>query len=268
LAFDRIRSGTGDMKDWRARLRGLFAGPSGRAVAAARSSVPADTLVIAIGDLHGRIDLLERLWTQLQPIARKSDCRHRVLVFLGDYVDRGPQSAALVDRLLEGFDGFDTVFLRGNHEETMLRFLSDPSVGPLWQDFGGIDTLRSYGIEHAPGSSWADTRAAFALALPEHHHAFFKNLKLHHAVGDYVFVHAGLRPHTRLEDQSEHDLLWIREDFLESQASFGRIVVHGHTPTQAPEVRNNRIGIDTGAFYTGKLTALVLEGRQRRLVST
>ena len=256
------------MKDWRARLRGLFAGPSGPAVAAARSSVPADTLVIAIGDLHGRIDLLERLWTQLQPIARKSDCRHRVLVFLGDYVDRGPQSALLVDRLLEGFDGFDTVFLRGNHEETMLRFLSDPSVGPLWQDFGGIDTLRSYGIEHAPGSSWADTRAAFALALSEHHHAFFKNLKLHHAVGDYVFVHAGLRPHTRLEDQSEHDLLWIREDFLESQASFGRIVVHGHTPTPAPEVRDNRIGIDTGAFYTGKLTALVLEGRQRRLVST
>ena len=134
--------------------------------------------------------------------------------------------------------------------------------------FGGLDTLRSYGVDPSPSASWAETRNAFAEALPQAHLHFFKNLRLHHAVGNYLFVHAGLRPHVRLEDQSTQDLLWIREDFLDSDAVFGRVIVHGHTPGRTPVVRQNRIGIDTGAYATGCLTALLLEGRQRQFLST
>lgn len=233
-----------------------------------RASVPPDMFVAAIGDIHGRADLLEALWPRIQALAQKSDCRHRVLVFLGDYVDRGPDSARVVSRIVAGFDGFETICLKGNHEEVLLQFLSDPSVGPTWESFGGTPTLQSYGVAHAPDSNWLQTRASFAMALPETHLAFFKNLRLHHVIGDYLFVHAGVRPHVPLENQTERDLLWIREQFLESDASFGHIVVHGHTPTHAPVERANRIGIDTGAVFTGNLTALILEGRTRRFLAT
>lgn len=236
--------------------------------APARASVPDDIFVAAIGDVHGHFDLVEALWLLISERARQSSCRHKTLIFVGDYVDRGPQSAALVDRLLQGFEGFETVFLMGNHDETLVQFLSDPSVGEAWRNFGGLETLRSYGVSHDPGRGWADTRNAFAMAMPQAHIRFFKNLKLHHTIGDYLFVHAGLRPHVRLEDQSTLDLLWIRDEFLESSANFGRIVVHGHTPEREPVVRHNRIGIDTGAYMSGKLTALVLEGRERQFLST
>ncbi len=233
-----------------------------------RAAVPDDTLVVAVGDLHGQLELLERLWLRIADVARQSSCRHKVLIFVGDYVDRGPHSAELIDRLLEGFAGFESVFLKGNHDETVLQFLSDPSVGEVWKNFGGLETLRSYGVTHDRSRGWADTRNALALAMPQAHINFFKNLKLHHQVGDYLFVHAGLRPHVRLEDQTAQDLLWIREEFLDSSANFGRVVVHGHTPAREPEVRHNRIGIDTGAYMSGKLTALVLEGRERQFLST
>lgn len=249
-------------------FRKLFARSPTDADASPRASLPEGDLVIAIGDLHGRLDLLEDLWPRLEAASRKSAARRRVLVFLGDYVDRGPASAQLVERLLQGFDGFETVFLMGNHDQTLLQFLSDPSAGPVWMTFGGLDTLRSYGVDPSPSAAWAETRNAFAEALPQAHLHFFKNLRLHHAVGDYLFVHAGLRPHVRLEDQSTQDLLWIREDFLDSDAVFGRVIVHGHTPGRTPVVRQNRIGIDTGAYATGCLTALLLEGRQRQFLST
>lgn len=249
-------------------FRKLLARTKAPAAPSPRAILPEGQLVIAVGDLHGRLDLLESLWPQLEAEARKTAARQRVLVFLGDYVDRGPASAQLVDRLLQGFDGFETVFLMGNHDQTLLQFLSDPTVGPVWMTFGGLDTLRSYGVDPSPSAAWADTRNAFAAALPEAHLHFFKNLRLHHAAGDYLFVHAGLRPHVRLEDQSTQDLLWIREDFLDSDAVFGRVVVHGHTPARTPVVRQNRIGIDTGAYATGCLTAVVLEARAQRFLST
>lgn len=250
------------------KLSDLFRRRKPEAGVGLRASVPADTLVVAVGDLHGQLELLETLWLRIADLARQSTCRHRTLVFVGDYVDRGPHSAELVDRLLDGFDGFETVFLKGNHDETLLQFLLDPSVGEVWRNFGGLETLRSYGVSHDPARSWADTRNALALAMPQAHINFFKNLKLHHLAGDYLFVHAGLRPHVRLEDQSAQDLLWIREEFLDSSSDFGRVVVHGHTPAREPEVRHNRIGIDTGAYMSGKLTALVLEGRERQFLST
>ncbi|MCE9522371.1 MAG: serine/threonine protein phosphatase [Alphaproteobacteria bacterium] len=233
-----------------------------------RSSVPAGQFVVAIGDVHGRLDLLEMLWHQIDAASRLSSARHRTLIFLGDYIDRGLYSAELVDRLLEGFPGFETIYLKGNHDETLLRFLTDPTIGDVWRNFGGLETLRSYGVSHAPGKSWSQIRSEFADAIPKSHVDFFKNLKLHVTVGDYLFVHAGLKPRVPLEEQRETDMLWIREEFLDSTVNFGRIVVHGHTPTETPDVRPNRIGIDTGAYMTGTLTALVLEERSRSFLST
>lgn len=249
-------------------LRQLFGWRKAEPGIEVRSSVPPDNLVVVIGDLHGRLDLLEQLWPKIETVARNSACRSRTLVFVGDYVDRGSFCAELVERLLQDFPGFETVFLKGNHDETLLQFLVDPSVGDAWRNFGGLETLRSYGVTHPPGRDWQDTRNEFAQKLPGPHLQFFKNLKLHVTIGDYLFVHAGLKPYVPLEDQLEQDLLWIREEFLESRANFGRIVVHGHTPPREPVVRHNRIGIDTGAYMSGKLTALVLEGRTRQFLST
>lgn len=246
----------------------LFGGRKRSEPVPERAAVPADHFVVAIGDVHGRLDLVERLWPQIDAASRFSPARRRILVFVGDYVDRGPQSRELVDRLLEGFPGFECVFLKGNHDLTLLEFLADPTIGEAWRNFGGLETLRSYGVSHAHGKNWSQTRSEFAAALPRTHAEFFKNLKLHVAIGDYLFVHAGIRPRVSLEDQSERDLLWIREEFLDSTANFGRVVVHGHTPGDAPVIRPNRICIDTGAYMTDNLTAIVLEERTRRFLST
>ncbi|NOT42763.1 MAG: serine/threonine protein phosphatase [Alphaproteobacteria bacterium] len=249
-------------------LRSIFGWTKPEAPSASRAAVPPDHLVVAVGDLHGRLDLLELLWGKIDAASRLSAARQRTLIFIGDYVDRGLQSAQLVERLLDGFPGFETVYLKGNHDETLLQFLSDPAIGEAWRNFGGLETLSSYGVAHAAGKSWAQTRGEFASLLPKTHEAFFKNLRLYHVVGDYIFVHAGLKPRVPLDEQRESDLLWIREEFLDSAVNFGRVVVHGHTPADAPEVRNNRIGIDTGAYMTGNLTAVVLEGRTRQFLST
>ena len=235
---------------------------------AGRAAVPPDHFVVAIGDVHGRLDLVESLWARIDALSRLSAARRRILIFIGDYVDRGGQSRELIDRLLQGFAGFETVFLKGNHDDTLLQFLVDPMVGDAWRNFGGFDTLKSYGVTHTPDKPWAQTRGEFAAALPREHLEFFKNLKLHFTVGDYLFVHAGLRPRVPFEEQTETDMLWIREEFLDSPVNFGRIVVHGHTPSNIPIVRPNRIGIDTGAYMTDNLTALVLEGKTLRFLST
>jgi serine/threonine protein phosphatase 1 len=236
--------------------------------AAPNGRVPEGRLVVAVGDVHGRLDLFERLWSQIESAARLSAARQRTLVFLGDYVDRGLQSRQLIDRLLAGFPGFETIFLKGNHDETLLQFLDDPKLGEVWRNFGGIETLRSYGVQHKPGSDWAQTRADFAASIPAEHLDFFRSLQMYHACGDFLFVHAGVRPGLALEHQSEHDMLWIRDEFLTSTMSFGRIVVHGHTPERQPVLRANRIGIDTGAYMTGVLTALLLEGSTQKFLST
>lgn len=233
-----------------------------------RSAVPSGHFVVAVGDVHGRLDLVEKLWPQIDAASRLSSARRRMLIFIGNYVDRGAQARELIDRLLKGFTGFETVFLKGNHDDTLLQFLVDPTIGDAWRTFGGLETLRSYGIEHAAGKNWSQTRSEFAAALPREHLEFFKNLKLHLTVGDYLFVHAGLKPRVPLDEQSQKDLLWIREEFLDSPVNFGRMVVHGHTPADVPQVRPNRIGIDTGAHVTNNLTAVVLEERTRRFLST
>ena len=230
-------------------------------------ATPPGTRLYAVGDVHGRDDLLRKLRLLIQEDAYRRQAPRNVVIYLGDYVDRGEGSREVIELLLsEPLPGFESVHLKGNHEEIMLRFLADVSVAPSWLSFGGMDTLASYGIRPpsphaAPGELLAAQRALNE-RLPRAHRAFLGGLASWHAEGDYLFVHAGLRPSVPLEQQRDEDLLWIRDDFLESEESFGRIVVHGHTIAELPVVRRNRIGIDTGAYVSGCLTALVAEGTE------
>jgi serine/threonine protein phosphatase 1 len=219
-------------------------------------------LVYAVGDVHGRLDLLDPLIQTIAKDAAASQPTERpMLVFLGDYVDRGPDSAAVIDRLiaLQAKDAFETRALKGNHEEALLEFLAQPNFGPTWLDHGGGPTLACYGVAppavRTDPAGWAATRDAFAEALPERHLQFCQSLELMVTVGDYAFVHAGVRPGVALDRQAEKDLLWIRREFLEARSGFGKVIVHGHTPTQEPQLTENRIGLDTGAYATGVLTA-------------
>ncbi len=230
------------------------------------AAVPPDTRVYAVGDVHGCATLLARLHELIRADAAAAPERRRVVVYLGDYVDRGPDSAGVVDMLIAGpGEGFEAVHLKGNHEDFLLRFLADPSIGGLWLMNGGGATLASYGVD---GDGGADLRRAFLHALPKTHRAFYEGLRLWHREGTYLFVHAGIRPGRPVESQLAEDLLWIREPFLLSRADHGCVVVHGHTPVGAPEILDNRINVDTGAVWSGRLTALVLYGAERSFLQT
>ena len=237
------------------------------------ATVPRGELVYAIGDIHGRSDLLAELLSQIEQDAAASGATTKTLVFLGDYVDRGPDSRGVIDLLATGLpSGFKAHFLKGNHEEFLLDFLADPSSLDGWLRNGGEETLRSYSVDvdglearRAPPLAW---QAALLDVLPKAHWRFLESLELKRVIGDYVFVHAGLRPGVPLEDQKPDDLLWIRQLFLDCQEPFEKVVVHGHTPDRAPVVRSNRIGIDTGAVFSGCLTALRLENETRAFLST
>lgn len=233
---------------------------------------PEGTRLYAIGDIHGRADLLLRLHELVRDDAAGCSGR-RVLIYLGDYVDRGLQSRAVIDLLLDGTpDGFETHHLMGNHEELMSAFLEDVSAWEIWMFNGGDATLLSYGVD-APagpldGTGTEAMQQGFRKALPEAHRAFLRGLALCHIEGDYLFTHAGLRPGVAPDEQAPHDLRWIREPFLSSTADHGYCVVHGHTIVPEPEFHPNRIAIDTGAYYTNRLTCLVLEGEDRRVLQT
>lgn len=226
--------------------------------------VPDGTRVYAIGDIHGRRDLLDRL---LETIAK--DCtdapERRVLVTLGDYIDRGPDSRGVVERLANlhtehPFDDFALCFLKGNHEQLMEQFIDGENDGRLWMNCGGGETLNSYGAKY--------TAQSIAKRLPKQHRQFFSNMVLMSREGDYAFAHAGVRPGVGLAKQTPEDMLWIRARFLNATTDFGAVIVHGHTPVDVPDVLDNRIGIDTRAWASGTLTALVLEGTEQRFLST
>jgi diadenosine tetraphosphatase ApaH/serine/threonine PP2A family protein phosphatase len=235
--------------------------------------LPEGELLYAVGDVHGRADLLSNLLAQIEADAEGRAAGAKTLVFLGDYVDRGPDSRGVIELLRTGLpDGFNAHFLKGNHEALLLDFLADPDALDHWRMNGGEATLASYGVEvdlfngtGAPPEMWRD---AFAAALPEAHLDFLENLKLQTGDGDYLFVHAGIRPGVPIEAQAEDDLIWIRDEFLNSDEAFGKVVVHGHSPAFAPVVRPNRIGIDTGAVFSGRLTALRLEDGEQGFLQT
>lgn len=235
-------------------------------------SVPDGVRVYAIGDIHGRSDLLERLHELIEAHFTANPLPTIHLIYLGDYIDRGPDAVGVMELLLREPSGFVTVtLLRGNHEEMLLRFLDDPGVGPMWCQLGGLETLLSYGVDVAgtlasEGYPGVANRAREKLPLP--HYELLTQLQSCFTVGDYFFCHAGVRPGVPLEQQQPQDLAWIREPFLEAKENFGKIVVHGHSPTEQPEFRANRINIDTGAYATGRLTCLVLEGTSRHILST
>jgi serine/threonine protein phosphatase 1 len=237
-------------------------------------TVPSGSRLYAVGDIHGRLDLLTRLHALIAADAETSTAQRRVLVYVGDYVDRGPDSAGVIDLLLDRpLPGFEIVHLLGNHEETMLRFPVDITVGPTWLYYGGVETLLSYGVD-VRSNAWRDERELCRLqaevrrCVPRRHVEFMRAMPLFHVEGDYLFVHAGIRPGVPLEQQEADDLLWIRGDFLRSRVDHGKIVVHGHTITEMPDAQPNRIGIDTGAFYSNRLTCLVLEGPGRWYLQT
>lgn len=225
--------------------------------------VPAGMRVYAVGDIHGRDDVLQQLLASIRAHASKRHGRN-CLIFVGDYVDRGLQSKAVIERLLTlNLPGWEIIHLRGNHDQAVLDFLDDAAVYRMWRGFGAAETLLSYGVSPPKFDDDGDfqrAREEFIARLPQAHLEFLQSLLPFYVVGDYVFVHAGVRPGVSLEQQSPEDLMWIRDDFLMSDHNFGKVVVHGHSPSDQPVRKFNRIGIDTGAYATGRLTAAILEG--------
>ena len=230
----------------------------------APARAPDGTRVYAIGDIHGCARLLHKLHEQIRANAEKAPERRKVCVYLGDYIDRGPDSREVVDAVMDGpAPGFECVHLMGNHEDFLLRHLRGEADTYLWQANGGGATFRSYGA-----ASPDDGPAALDDCLPAAHRAFFESLRLTHVEGDYLFVHAGWRPGRSVERQTPEDLLWIRAPFLDSTEDWGYTVVHGHSTVSEPEIRENRIALDTGAVWTGRLTAMVFHGDARDVLQT
>ncbi len=223
-----------------------------------------------IGDIHGRLDLLQRMCGLVNADIGSRD-QDSLVVTLGDYIDRGPDSRGVIDYLLSGPFAGQFVGLKGNHEALLEKFLSDPAIGTDWWRLGGLQTLKSFGITVGPRMTKRGfKKAAVQLreTLTQQQLEFFSSLKTSFVVGSYFLCHAGVRPGVALDLQNDDDLLWIRNEFLESKIDFGKIVIHGHTPTREPQVLANRINIDTGAFDTGRLTCIVLEESKHRFIST
>jgi len=236
-------------------------------------AVPANTRVYAVGDIHGSSPQLKTLLDRIAGELEAAPCDRNLVVFIGDYVDRGLNSREVIDLLVQDpFPQARAVFLKGNHERMMLDFLADPEAGRGWLNAGGLATLLSYGVTlpdpQNPLHHLPETQARFREALPAAHRDYLQRLRLWHREGNYLFAHAGINPSRSLDDQTEADLLWGNELFLGSTLDYGFVVVHGHSVRDRPEVMANRIGIDTGAYATGRLTSLVLESAERRWLQT
>ncbi len=239
---------------------------------AGKSVTPPGSLIYAIGDVHGCLDLLDRLLDGIADDAGSFDADRQILVFVGDYVDRGPDSAGVIERISAALPpGFEAICLKGNHEAMMLDFLQYPAEFGLWRHNGGEATIVSYGVDPR---SFADDetgaaacRDALQEAMPVHHLRFLETLQLSAMFGGYFFAHAGVMPGVPLERQQPKHLMWVRHAFLNSSEDFGKVVVHGHTPRESPQISFNRIGIDTGVLLYGRLTALRLRDTARAILS-
>lgn len=227
-----------------------------------------DRRVFGIGDIHGCDDLLEALLKGIDVITRH-DPHPPIIIFLGDYVDRGPASRQVLDRLISlETEGRKARFICGNHEEAMLRFLGDMEGGLAWPGYGGRETMASYGVtcpdDEQDLDAWRITQAHLKEAIPTSHMRFLWGLEDKIELGDYLFVHAGLRPEKSISAQSQRDLRWIREPFLSDPRPFSHVVVHGHTPSTQPYSDERRVGLDTWAYKSGVLSAVELKRERRR----
>jgi serine/threonine protein phosphatase 1 len=236
-----------------------------------RPTLPKGLRIYAIGDVHGRADLLDRVLSRIDGDLTASPVSRSMQVFLGDYIDRGPASREVLDRLIERGRSSPTVFLKGNHEAFVSSFLQNPGVLGEWRRFGGLETLISYGLRpsvNPDSTEQAELAGALKSAIPNTHLFFLRTLRTSYTCGDFFFVHAGVRPGVPLARQRHDDLLWIREEFLLHEGDFGKVIVHGHTPVPQPEIRPNRINIDTGAYATGRLTCLKIEAEQTMVLES
>jgi serine/threonine protein phosphatase 1 len=227
--------------------------------------------VYAIGDIHGRLDLLDQLIAKIDLDLKQTPSTSSFVVTLGDYIDRGPNSRGVIERLAQNPFPVPYVALKGNHEELFEAFFEDPTIGSHWRQLGGLETLHSYGVPVSQlmrGKGFSEAADLLREKVPEAHLTFLSSLRTSASYGSFFLCHAGVRPGVPLDRQTAQDLLWIREEFLSSRKDFGKRVVHGHTPTAEPEVLPNRINIDTGAYMTGLLTCVVLEGEQHRFLSS
>lgn len=234
---------------------------------ALQSSVPRPRLpdglrVYAISDIHGCADLLRQMFSVIDNDLRNIGSRRALHVFMGDYIDRGSDSYQTIELLIDRARNHETIFLKGNHEALLLDAISKPEAFQVWLKCGGISTLASYGLRPTmrPELDEAiELMAELETRIPVHHRKFYECLRPRFACGNFFFVHAGVRPGVALSNQTEEDMLWIREDFLKHDQPFEKYVVHGHTPVSRPDIRPNRANIDTGAYATGNLTLLSIQ---------
>lgn len=225
------------------------------------ASTPANTRLYAIGDIHGRADLLAEMTARIDDDLRRRPVSYAVEIYLGDYIDRGDRSKDVIDILCQRLVYRNAICLRGNHEALLEAFLTNADAFQAWLNLGGRETLQSYGLYADPADYASDVwQAAFHTTFPHTHSLFLQCLRNTYRCGDYLFVHAGIKPGVPIARQTQEDMTWIRSEFLSSTADHGYIVVHGHTPVARPEIYSNRINIDTGAVHSGMLTCIALEG--------
>jgi serine/threonine protein phosphatase 1 len=233
-------------------------------------TLPEPRRIYAIGDIHGCDRLLDRMIESIKRDIEGLAPHECLVVTLGDYVDRGPGSRKVIERLAHNPFPAEFIALKGNHEALLEQFIAEPATAGYWRQLGGLETMHSYGVAVANvmrGKYYDAAAEALEQAMPPAHRDFLASLTISVTAGRYFLCHAGIRPGVPLERQSDEDLLTIREPFLHSRADFGKIVVHGHTPVEEPELRPNRINVDTGAFMTGRLTCVVLEGERVRFLT-
>ena len=230
-----------------------------------------DQPTFAIGDIHGRIDLFDKMLAEIHSRIVSLRVKPRI-VLLGDYIDRGSDSRGVIERIIELRQSrwCHVTALRGNHEQAMFSFVTEGTCGPAWLSKGGIATLKSYGVQPPQGlqtDTWELAQSALLLAMGRSHYEFLASLQSYYLQDDYMFVHAGVQPGLSLAEQTDREFLWIREPFLNAEKATTRVVVHGHTPSAEPENKPWRINVDTGAYATGVLTAVRLEGTSREFLS-
>ena len=239
-----------------------------------QSSTPPDTRIYAIGDVHGYINLLEKLHAIIDNDLAKNPINSYRIIFLGDYIDRGPNSAGCVEYLIHLMaENRNVICLKGNHEDKLEKFLADPiATADSFFTYGGVDCVVSYGVDMDGyrGSKNEILQKCSELNenIPTHHKRFFSELIKTISFGDYMFTHAGVRPGVPLDQQSEHDLIWIRSEFISNRQLYEKVVIHGHTPAYPIEILPNRINVDTHAYYSGVLSCIVLQGTDYRVIES